>query len=66
MKVKKITPIKNEKTLCRKCKYGYTRHCLLKHCGECEMSSGRVCKCTKIKEGEPCPYFERATEEAQQ
>ena len=65
-KVKKITPIKNEKTLCKKCKFGYARHCKKTHCGSCEMSEGRYCKCVKINEGAPCPYFERYKEEAQQ
>lgn len=63
-KVKKITPIKST-TLCEKCKFSYRRHCMGRKCKGCEMHD-KKCKCTRIDDGEPCPNFERATEEAQQ
>lgn len=63
-KVKKITPIKSE-TLCEKCKFSYKRHCRGRRCKDCEIHDEK-CKCTRINNGKPCPYFERYKEEAQQ
>lgn len=72
MKVKKITPIKTANaSLCDKCKYGWKNHCS-KHsgkCKDCKMhggKSGKRCICPTIIIGQPCPYFERYVEEAQQ
>lgn len=64
-KVKKITPIKNT-TLCMKCKY-HTKNsgCKGVFCRNCGMYD-TPCKCLRISRGEPCLYFVRETEEAQQ
>ena len=66
--VKKITPIIS-RTLCtKKCKYSWDNHChnFNVNCRTCKMNGENDCICTTLKNGQPCPYFERYKEEAQQ
>ena len=66
MKVKKITPIKKPTLCIDKCKFGLRNNgCLTRPCDGCKVHIEGDCKCTTIKNGQPCPYFERYVEEAQ-
>lgn len=50
-------------SLCRQCKYSWDNNrCYAKNCYECEMG-GKHCKCTTIKEKQPCPYYVRANKQ---
>ena len=64
-KVKRITVFKSF-GLCKKCKYlSSNSGCKGKACDDCELKGETRCKCLGIRNGEPCPYFERETEGGQ-
>lgn len=53
-------PLKSVKT-CNSCKWGIKNKCSPFTCTVCEMHLDGIssqCKCTEIKKGDPCPYFE--------
>ena len=63
----KVTPIKTaDSALCKRCKFAYRNYCPDRNCKDCEMRDEyRRCKCTTVRIGQPCPYFERSEKEAQ-
>ena len=63
-KIKKITLIKSATLCCEKCKYGYDNNrCRIRECNDCKMHGKYECICVTIKNGQPCPYFERYEKE---
>ena len=59
MKIK-ITPIKSAR-LCLKCKFSITELCGATRCCNCpQHNKHEKCKCSKIDDGNPCPYFVKA------
>lgn len=64
-KVKKITPIKSATLCLDKCKYEWGKNsCASISCKDCKVHTDEHCGCAIIKNGQPCPYFERFEEGA--